>query len=517
MSQKCSQSNCDNDAYEEQTKCILHCEKSEYSVDFHKIGFLKDFYDELIKYISKRLNKYQSIDIALPYDELIKFFTGGIETIAESNREILLDNIKSHTVVLDHIVFPDRKSRDSFDYVKVLQKLGELHFLNCEFHVKWMELEGRKCFFDECKFYDWWSLGNYKLLEKSGYAIYERCIFNKEVSTSVSQDEELILEASQFDNCQFFKLNLHDTIFSKPIFENTNNEENEIRYLSISDCIVKDKFILNNYKIEYMSLTDSVFEKKFEFKYNKDVQCTIANTNFEGLVDCYETSFKKFIAQKSIFNDFVGFEKCIFGNFDDEEPTLFQHTTFLSFVNFREAHFRGGLDMRDANLKEYPNFLGAEITFKNTNKETYRIIKHSFDKVGNTTEANRYYANEMDKERRDISLFSNPSKKITLWFSHHISHHGQSFIFPLIWIITIGVIHHYFNIFCDTYTIADITPKYHDVIEEILNWLNSFAKNILPFKRFLTEGREFFSLLFLIAYSALIYHFIIAVKRMTKR
>ncbi len=521
-SSMCKINNCNLKVYEDKGKCVLHCEKSKY--DHRDNSLYNDFKNALIENIADQLNEYSSEEIALPYDALVNFFTEGIEKIVAGNREQFLINIKNITVIFNSIVFPDRKSRDSFDYVKVLEKLYEMQFLNCEFYVKWMELEERKCFFNECTFYDWWSLRNYKLLEKSGYAIYERCIFKKEVSTTVSPDEILILDSSQFDNCKFNKLDLHDTTFNKPLFENTQDEANDIAYFSISNCTIKEKLVLNNQNISNFKLLDTVLENKFEFKNNEIDTFSIVNSNFEGLVDLYGSKFNIFAIVKSIFEKFVGFEDCVFGmekEFKNQEYIAqFRYATFLDFINFRGAKFNSGLDMANANLKEYPNFLGVNIDANNTNKETFRIVKHSFDKVGNTIEANKYYVYEMDKEMKDTNGFNYPSKKIALLFSHNISHHGQSLIMPLIWIFVLGIAHHFVNDWLDNTTIYDIFPNYsvnHDAIKSLINNINGFAKNILPFKRFLPAGKEFISLLFLIGYSTLIYHFIVAVKRTTKR
>lgn len=507
MSQKCIQEGCNNDVYTGKNKCVLHCEKSKYNLQ--DICLYNDFKKALIENIAQELNKYMSADIALPKDDLIEFFTDGIETIAEANREILIENIKSHTIVFNHIVFPDRKSRDSFDYVKVLQELGKLHFYNCKFYVKWMELEDRKCFFNECIFYDFWSLKNYKVLEKSAYAIYERCIFNKAVSPSVSHEEVLTLDASQFDNCQFSVLDLHDTIFNKPIFDNTRDEEREIKSLFIRNCTVTKKFILNNQIITSMCLGDTIFKNKIELKNNTIDNFSIENSNFKGLIDLYGTKFKKFVILKSIFDEFVGFENCKFGlseeSINKEYVALFKYATFLDFINFREAQFYSGLDMSNANLKEYPNFLGVDIDLNNTNRETFRIVKHSFDSVGNISEANKYFAFEMEKEMKEISFKEYPEKKIILGFNHIISNFGQSIVKPFLFILIWALLH------C---IVIEIMDKNNLVI---IDGLNDFAQNILPLKRFLAEGKEFLSLFFLVGYVTLVYHFVVAIKRTTKR
>lgn len=505
MSHICAQIGCDNHAYKEQSKCILHCEKSEYSVDFHKIGFLKSFNDELIIYIAKQLSQYHSEDVALPYEDLINYFSKGINEIAESNREILLENIKSHPVVFNNIFFPERKSIDSFDYINVLQKLGGIHFNYCEFKVGWFDLLDSEIFFQDCIFHNQWSLNNFKVLKNVDDIVYQCCTFKNGVISS-AEDGKFALEATQFKDCNFKSIRLEDTIFKQKIFKNDLAFGGEIESVNILDCIFEDKFVLTRHTIHNFKLQNIVFRDEFEFMHNIDVDYFVDNTRFEKQVYCYKTFFSNFWIQDSIFYDFVGFERCQFNSRASYETAYFQDVTFLSFLNFRDAQFQSGLDMRGANLKEYPNFLGAYIEPKNTDKETFRIIKHSFDKVGNTTEANKYFAHEMKKERKEVSWSENPEKKIILGFNHFVSDFGQSYFLPLFWIFVLVVSHFFISMAMDKYQ----TPDFID-------FLNVIVRNITPFKRFLSEGKEFVSLIFLIGYSTLIYQFIVAVKRITKR
>ncbi len=508
MNKICSLSECENVASADQDKCILHCQKSEYAIDFKKAGFLKSFNDELIKYIAKYLNQYHSNEVVLPYDDLVKYFTYGIDEIAEANREKFLDNIKSHFVVLNYIVFPDKKSIDSFNYINVLQKLDRIYFNFCEFQVSQLGLEGYKLFFQDCIFHKDWNLKNYRILENVDDVdvdvLYQSCVFLKKVISS-SKSGKLELEALQFKSCKFKTIYLEETVFKKPLFNNWTGFQDEIESVEIFNCIIEDAFILDSTTIKAFTLHGTLCKSVFEFKDNRDVKFCIENSIFEGRVHCYKTFFENVLIKDSTFHDFVGFGKCRFRNNRLDKPACFQNVTFLSFVNFRDAHFYSGLDMRGANLKEYPNFSGAKVSPENTDKETFRIIKHSFDKVGNVTEANKYFLHEMQKERREIS-WDEPDKKILSWFNYHVSNFGKSFILPLFWILILAFIHYFVNM------AMDISPKYH-----IVDSFNTFAKNILPFKYFLQEGKEFVSLLFLTGYLTLIYHFIVAVKRRIKR
>jgi len=103
--------------------------------------------------------------------------------------------------------------------------------------------------------------------------------------------------------------------------------------------------------------------------------------------------------EKSIFDDFVGFERCTFGtnNKLKEEIALFKYATFKDFLNARDSKFLSGLDIKNINLQGETNFLDAQIEVKSSNRETFRILKHSFDSIGNIIEANIYYQKEMKK------------------------------------------------------------------------------------------------------------------------
>jgi hypothetical protein len=170
-----------------------------------------------------------------------------------------------------------------------------------------------------------------------------------------------------------------------------------------------------------------------------------------------------------------------------------------------------------ANFKEYPNFLYAQVQPTNTDIETFRIIKHSFDKVGNTTEANKYFALEMNKQKKETLFWNDPEKKIVLFFNLIFSRYGQSYLLPLLWIFFITILYTFTIDFIQTFKVSDFFPNYHLQIEVIISNLNSIAKNIIPYQKFLKSGMEFISLVFLLLYTVFIYHFIVAVKRRTKR
>jgi uncharacterized protein YjbI with pentapeptide repeats len=516
MQETCNIKNCTNKVYIQSKQCILHS-KSEYQKVADMSG--GDFQEELADYIVEYITNNVEVENVLLVENLKGYLRYGIEKIASDNESIFLDELNKQKIIFEYIIFDNIKSPEDWNYKSILKKLSKIEFNSCEFYENKLELLESECYFNNCVFHANWNLLNYKILKNPDNVLYKNCTFEKQISSS-SESDKLILEATQFKDCQFTILHFENTIFKNPIFKNREGHRGKLETLEFYDCIVENKFIFNRHELEYFRLQDTVFKGKFEFKDNRDVDVVIMNTNFEGLVDFYKTNFKDFFAQKSIFNEFSGFEMCSFGNSDFMKAIEFEHVTFLSFINFRDAKFYPGLDMRDTNLKEYPNFLDAYINPKNTDKETFRIIKHSFDKVGNLTEANRYFSYEMNKEKKQTYFWENPEKKFVLWFNYIISNYGQSFLRPLLWIFVLGIIHNLVNNWLDNITIYDIFANYnvnYENMKNLINTINTFAKNIPPFKRFLAEGKEFISLLFLLGYSTLIYHFIVAVKRITKR
>jgi uncharacterized protein YjbI with pentapeptide repeats len=515
---ECSVNNCDLNSYVND-KCILHCEKHSYQTDWNNVGFLNAFYDALLKLIITDLSGRITADDGADKGAIESYFKGDLELhYSEEQIELVQTFMSSQLMVFDHIFFPARDERDHFDYLRLLKKIPKIHFNFCEFQISALPLEEIEYFFQDCIFHNYWSLYNLKVLENVDNVLYQGCTFHNDVTTSAGEEKKLTLDASQFTDCHLNTISFEDTIFKAAIFNNSKGFRWEIENLTISDCTIEDKFILNNHKIPHFNIYDTVFNGKLEFKKSSSEEFKVINSNFYGLIDFYNSRFEIFYVNKSIFSEFVGFEYCTFGLPREQKSkdycATFEYATFLSFINLRNAIFYSGLDMSDANLKESPNFLGAEIDLFNTNRETFRIIKYSFDKVGNTVEANKYFSYEMYKVGKETSFSNEPAKKTMLLINFFISNFGQSYIFPLLWIVLLMLLNAQVLEWYSTYCAFENNAN---VICRINNSLNSLVKNIIPFKRFLTEGMEFISLMFLIAYSTFIYHFIIAAKRMTKR
>jgi len=524
--QKCNMDcygKCQREIYSDE-QCLLHCKKNDYSKDWNS-SLLSDFYNEFIEYIIESLFKYTKL-----LNERLD--RRSLEAYLKSNQ---FDNeeynkiLKKTIFIPSCIHFPTRDGRDSFDYLKLLNLFGQIHFNYCEFYLSNLDLKNIECFFQDCKFHNRWTLYDYNVLENQDNVIYQTCKFYQTVSNYIPEEQKklAIYNHSQFDyTCRFYKNIEFNRVSFKDMLFNTNQnnylKKNIIQNIIFNNCIFDKKFKLNNFKIKIFKIIDTIFKDKFEFKENILDEFLIDNSNFEKIIDLFGCSFKKFKIYKSIFDDFVGFENCQFGTSNKlkEEIAIFKYATFLDFINFRNTNFKSGLDIEHINIKEAPNFLNMTIEFKNTNRETFRIIKHSFDKISNNIEANKYFIQEMKKYKEDLKqepLIGNMQEKILFNLNDIFSSFGQSYLKPIFWMIGFTLLYNFILYAYEQNWLYKIYPPINYYIQSVVNYLNITIKNILPFTKFLKKDLEFLSLIFYIIYSILIWQTIVSIKRYTKR
>lgn len=517
---RCRFDGCTLESIENDEKCILHCVKGEYQEDSRRLNFLESFTDKLIDYILERIFEYRNEE-EFPTREQLKAFLNGTDRERYRQADIITF-LQNKEVAISRISFPERDNRDLFDYKKVLEKIGGIHFDLCEFYASTLSLRNVKLFFQQCIFHKKWYLHNYEILENVREVLYENCNFREDISTAFEINEKHELDTPVFSDCTFAKsIILEEVNIQNKLFNDTGDKNLTLKKFNISRCTFNDKFIVNDYKVDEFICTDSFFNEKVEFKKNNVLQFYINNTNFSKLVDCYSTSFQKFEIRKSIFEDFVNFENCEFGlvdKSDDEEfKALFLHATMMSFINFRHAKFYSGLDLAHINLKEPPNFFDATVPTHNTNRETFRIIKHSFDKVGNYIEANKFYEKEMLKFKEEVKSNKNNAAYFLLRIYELTSNYGQSYLRPIGWMILLSVAYWLCIIGYENNLLYSSNESLNSVIESVSKIINGIAKHIMPVSRVLKEGMEFISLLFYITFTILIWLTILAIKRSTKR
>lgn len=462
-----------------ENKCILHCEKSTYNIDFRKIGFLNKFYDELIQYIIDSIGEKRIIELFEDYwdseynDENHPYYSIQSNSIISLlkpyfNNEEYVNNLfdflfKDRVIVFSHIFFPEHDGRDNFDYMKIISKLKKIHFYYCKFSTTYLELNNIEVFFQDCEFFDRYLISNSKLLTNELNVIYQMCIFNKDIYISKMDNKENIIENTLFSDCQFKKeLEAEDINFKSGIFNNTKyNKYDEINKIRFFNCIIGEDFILQGYKIQSLDLSETTFLGKTRIQYcDIEIEADFYNTKFEDLADFYRTNFSKVYFERTDFKNIAVFSEAEF--YCDVD---FKYTKFLGTSIFRDMVITGKLNLRDTIFKEDANFL--DITSKSrkihdkekkdfihigeledievSNRETARIIKNFFDSSNNIIEANRFYKLEMKEREKELDV----KKSFLEWIIFKVhsisSNHSQDWLIAVFWIISITFLYSYSN------------------------------------------------------------------------
>ncbi len=518
LSQICSIDDCTREVFQSTTECVLHCKKNDYSHDFQNNGILRTFYDALIEYITESAFEWKKPDNpeivnAESFKNYLQEGVGSDEVVNFCNNEV---------TVFNFIFFPCRESRDHFDYLKLLRKIKGAHFNYCKFTAHSIEIPKVEAFFQDCEFFQWWTITQSKLLGNVNNVLYQNCTFREDVSSHLGDEHSSTLDVPLFNNCSFDKsLSFESVILKKPVFNNTDDDLIKIHKLRIENCEIDGKFVLNKLNAEYMLIENSEFKAKFELKEGLIDEIELINTNFNGLFDSYSTEYGRFYCFKCIFSDFVGFEKSKFaalqGDNELNQLSIFRYVTFLSFTNFRNSTFFQGIDLENTNLKEAPNFLNIEVLSNNTNRETLRIIKDSFDKIGNHIEANKFFVLEMAKYKQGLSDKPFNQEKLIFWLNEKSSNFGQSYLLPVLWIVLFSIIYYLLILGHESNLLYNLVPSANEAISSVSSVLNGIAANIIPLKKLLREGMEFTSLVFYVIFASLIWQTIVALKRHTRR
>lgn len=566
----CRKINCKNERFGSLDMCALHCsEKNIDNSDTDK--YIENFYKLFTKYLNKEIEveiyrtRSQCQNEMEAREELEKIeqdieeyhmFVGGIETYGLSaNLKERLGNID---IVFKDYCFPDDTDMKYLDseYHQILTYIGRVGFQRCHFDSSSLNLNSNT-YYKSCKFRNDFIITPFPKFGIDEDYRYLSCIFKGNIHVS-SLNNIKEISCNLFKECDFrgsitiSNLNIKKSLFDLPKlldnFEDKNFIENfnrfkksyKIKNLTIMECSFDSSFKLNGFEDDYINklklnnidfkvddlvissirIINSKFDSKFEIKNRVIKDFKFENSNIEKVFDAFESKFEKSYFYKSIFSDFSGFERVVFGaeGKDTEEyQAKFVYTTFMSFSNFRSTIFLSGLDIESANLKERPNFLKTKISPKNTKRETFRIIKKSFDDVGNQMEANRFFVEEMKAYNKELDD-GNKWDRLVYLANEEISDFGGSYTKPIKLLLLSIVIYTSWLSIHQSYFEEHIY-FIHPWFDCLSKLANNSAKNFLPFSRFLVgkNGMEFISLVFYIWFGILIWQIIVAVKRHTQR
>lgn len=431
--------------------------------------------------------------------------------------------IDDNDIVLENISFPYSSKGDKYDYVPLLDKLKEVRFLRCRFYTEKLEFQEAAVRFEECGFLlDW--VACLSSMGSECDALYKNCNFKARLEIDGRFLECFALESCQsiLDGCDIQELVVRGLLLESNLFRERSGEKNRVVKLSIVSSKIKSKFCINNLDIESVFIKDTNFSNKFEMKGCRVNSFCSENTNFKKTADFHGSFFGHLFVKRAVFDDFLAMENCRFGSdaivsgAGHVAGARFAYVTFYGFISFRDSVFYRKLDLREINYKVPPNFLGClfeKPAIKETDRETFKIVKKSFDAVGNNVDANRFYSKEMQAYHRELKGAGNRSERFLLWCNGWMSNYGQSYIRPVVLIVVCMLALYLIRIGYENNFLYKIYSPANDALSWGARVLNGFAESLVVFKALMLEGMEFISLLFGIIFSILIWQAVAAIKR----
>lgn len=175
----------------------------------------------------------------------------------------------------------------------------------------------------------------------------------------------------------------------------------------------------------------------------------------------------------------------------------------LSSVTFRKALFQEcDLTCITLNNIQWPDTYKVTSTnWSIANKEIYRQIKHVYDSTWNKTEANKFFAKEMEYYEKSLT-WKEWDKKLISFIQRVSNNYSISWLKPTWWMLFIIIL-------------ASIY-KYHYWIDMQRGISNMILSNILPISE-IWDFKSFLDLGYKLTWAFLVYQFVVALRRISQR
>jgi hypothetical protein len=468
---QCVVDGCELDRYDGHDKCILHCEKSLFSKDNTPL-----FYETLVLYLenifSDRRNYSKAIHIYFSIDELTPIIKD-------------LGDYFKNSIVFTDIYFP--LGIDS-TFFQRLEGLGDIKFLRCEFQFDKIPDFNNSYIFEECKFHE--KIGH--KFNGNRYVSFDNCIFNSYYFVGNGSNN---LSLPTFNTCSFsIEFELYQVYIN-----DYNLDSCSFVYFDIISSSITSDFIIPicyHFTVKNTIFLSNVFS--YRYKNVQGLSIEFKNVTISGTLDLSQIVIQNLsLYDTKIGSVYAGHAKF----FVIKELT---NVSIMKSANFSFAHFCRGLDLNSVFLLGSANFINIQIDENAANptpKDTLRLIKHSFDSIGNTIEANKYFALEMNKLYSELAWKKNFSEKLLLSINKYTSNFGQNWWLPILWIFGFA------SLF---YSLRKYDPFDYP-------FLNGIASFIIPYQGIIGTSHQMSKLLTSILFGVLIYQTTVALKRKTRR
>ncbi|PHQ57674.1 MAG: hypothetical protein COA30_02175 [Sulfurimonas sp.] len=370
---------------------------SEDTLDFQKI---------LLNYIKYDKDTNTKIISNINFKELL------LNTSSSSHHEVDEQGKYLNQLELDNNIIENNISH----------KIENIIFQNCDFSQLAIGILNCNIQFKDCNI-EYFTIANIEYTPSESYTINIDCA---RITTININSKDII----------------HKLYFNK--YRESNKQEMTVDYLFINNVIFHENFKLHNCVIEAFEMNDTDFMKNADFFMSVFKNGTLVESKKEN------------ISKDDIGFKAINFESlALFGDTEFHKKLIFKYVTFKGHNHFKSALLHKGLDLEYTNIQNEMNFYGLTILdTSTTSQETYRIIKHQFEKLGNKIEANKYHALELNQRRKNLQeeekSFSNCLDRIVFFFHHWSSWHSTNWAFPLFWIIILSIVTHFLvdNLVC---------------------------------------------------------------------
>lgn len=325
-------------------------------------------------------------------------------------------------------------------------------------------------FKDELKIEDVTSI---PLSSISNNTINKFIICNSQVTDLFRNSKSLNIDTLMLDNVKLNSIDERWTIDLKNI---------EINQFKCNKLSILKELNFDEVKINHFTIANSNIEKKFRIKYSQIIDTFFTDTTFEDL---------QLIDNKN--DDFI-----------EKREFRLKNTTIKSTV--LDKLKLDNFNMKDAHVSDAK--IGY-VKFQKGSRETNRFFKNYYDSISDYIKADEYYRDEMEEQRKISKGF----EKINLMLNKVISNFGQSWIRPFGLIFGLGII------FYILFHFQMLTTEGYLFNHKMMIW-NNFWEFMNPFSKKATEEYQDvygWWMIHKLLTTVLIYHFIIAIKRKTKR
>lgn len=325
-------------------------------------------------------------------------------------------------------------------------------------------------------------------------------------------ENDFLIISEKITSLNFDKCSLKKLIIKK----NTNLKEIKLNRISWKWC---DIIIANNYNIKNITIGDVEIKKnriwtlKISKTFSSEEKWLIILYNIYANkihIDSINTPHKFAIS-------WIDTHKLHFKEVDFWDSIFNNSTIWEFYLNWSNI---SNMSLNNLNFETYSlwNNYYSE-TLNNINlKDNYRQLKFVMDKNGNYTEANKFFAKEMEYYGKSLDWKNNKFEKFIFEFQKIISDFWNSWIRPLVFLSIVILLKTLKDIFNYKDKIQYIIQTLNNPFEILWDFLNKYAQNFLVFHEIYKDWWIWFidTVLNIIAV-ILIYHIIIAFKRTTKR